>query len=68
MSAVFNWLAPSAMAIMGLKLTMIVGASTYALFVAGFFLMYEEVLYTLSALIGVGAAFIWTAQVKKKYL
>ena len=61
-SAVFNWLAPSAISLLGLKMTMIIGASTYALFVAGFFLMFEEVLYTLSAVLGIGAAFIWTAQ------
>lgn len=61
-SAIFNWLAPSAMALMGLKITMIVGAATYVVFVAGFFIMDEIMLYSASALLGVGAAFIWTAQ------
>lgn len=61
--AVCNWIAPSVMALVGMKITMILGAAGYALFVASFFLLKEEILYTASAVIGVGAALIWTAQV-----
>ena len=62
-SAVFNWLAPSAMALMGLKITLIIGAITYALYIMTFFWLSNALLYSGSALIGVGAALIWTAQV-----
>ena len=63
-SAVFNWLAPAFMVFFGLKITMIMGAVTYALFIASFFLLRDALLYSASALLGIGAALIWTAQVR----
>ncbi len=63
-SAVFNWLAPSTMAVLGHKFTMAVGAFTYAAFIASFFYLNDILLYTASGVIGVGAALLWTAQVK----
>ena len=81
-SAVFNWLAPSAIAVMGIKISigktkyrcsirrtlhkalfLVIGAVTYALFIASFFYLSNAMLYSASALIGVGAALIWTGQV-----
>ena len=51
------------MALIGYKLSMIVGSITYAAFIATFFYLNDWLLYGGSALIGVGAALIWTAQV-----
>ena len=45
-----------------LRLTMIVGATTYALFIAQLLILNTILLYAASALLGVGAAIIWTAQ------
>jgi hypothetical protein len=60
----FSWIAPSVMVVLGLKITMFVGAVIYALFVATFFQLNNGLLYSASALLGLGAALIWTAQVR----
>ena len=66
--ALFNWAAPSFLALAGPKATLITGATTYAMFVASFFHLMDELLYTASFLIGIGAALLWTAQVNAKKL
>lgn len=60
--AVSNWLAPSIVAILGVKRSMICGAVLYALFIASFLYPTVWLLYLMSAALGVGAAVIWTAQ------
>ena len=45
---------------------MIAGSVTYALFIASFFYLMDELLYSASALLGFGAALIWTAQVSQE--
>ncbi len=57
-----NWIAPSVVAVLGPRLTMFVGGLTYASFIAQFFQPNTYALYFLSALLGVGAAIIWTGQ------
>ncbi len=42
---------------------MIVGAVAYGLFIAQLLILNDILLYVSSALLGVGAAIIWTAQV-----
>ncbi len=49
----------------GLKFTMILGAVWYVAYIASFFYLNEALLYSASAMLGVGAALIWTAQVGK---
>jgi hypothetical protein len=46
------------------RITMMVGALTYALFIAQLMVLNNIFLYTASALLGVGAALIWTGQVR----
>ncbi|KAK3851429.1 hypothetical protein Pcinc_041918 [Petrolisthes cinctipes] len=60
--AFFNWLAPSCLSFLGPKLTMIVGGVTYILFIIGFLWPHTAILYSTSALVGAGAALIWTGQ------
>jgi len=57
-----NWIAPSVLAILGPRLTMIVGALTYAAFIAQLLILNAILLYVMSAVLGIGAAIIWTAQ------
>ncbi|XP_074597121.1 UNC93-like protein MFSD11 isoform X2 [Brevipalpus obovatus] len=57
-----NWIAPSTVALLGPKVSMILSALTYCFFVANFL---HPVLYGLtsaSIIMGVGAGVIWTAQ------
>ena len=61
--AMFSWFAPSIMVILGLKVTMFLGALTYPALVASFFYLNDYLYYSASALIGIGAAILWTAQV-----
>ncbi len=61
--AAFAWFAPSAMVVLGNKLTMLSGAVTYAMFIASFFYLQNWLLYTASAVLGIGAALLWSAQV-----
>ncbi|CAJ0583833.1 unnamed protein product, partial [Mesorhabditis spiculigera] len=56
-----NLLAPPVISRLGPKLSMILGAACYALFLAGFLQLSAWLLYSLSALLGMGAALIWTA-------
>ena len=42
---------------------MIVGAVAYGIFIAQLLILNDILLYVTSALLGVGAAIIWTAQV-----
>ena len=58
-----NWIAPSVLALLGPRITMIVGALTYAAFIAQLLILNAVLLYVMSAVLGVGAAIIWTAQV-----
>lgn len=60
--AVCNWLAPSAISLAGPKIAMIFGAVTYLFFIMTFLLPKTWLLYFASAVIGVGAAMIWTGQ------
>ncbi|KAG1707504.1 UNC93-like protein MFSD11 [Nymphon striatum] len=57
-----NWLAPSVISFLRPKITMMVGAVIYCLFIAQFLYPITSVLYVGSALIGFGAAILWTAQ------
>jgi len=57
-----NWLAPSTVSFLGPKVSMIIGGSTYVLFIANFLYPVEFGLYLTSVLLGLGAAIIWTAQ------
>jgi len=60
--AVCNWLAPSIISITGPRITMIIGAVTYCLFIASFLVPKTWLLYLASCVIGFGAAIIWTGQ------
>uniref|UniRef100_A0A1B6FCW5 UNC93-like protein MFSD11 n=1 Tax=Cuerna arida TaxID=1464854 RepID=A0A1B6FCW5_9HEMI len=60
--AVCNWLSPSMISVLGPRLTMFVGGIIYGLFIASFLWPQTWLLYSASAMIGVGAAAIWTGQ------
>ena len=62
---VFCWLAPSALAVLGPKVTMLLGACAYPLAVASFFHMTDWLYYSSSALVGLGAALLWPAKVSR---
>ncbi|XP_074649496.1 UNC93-like protein MFSD11 isoform X2 [Tubulanus polymorphus] len=60
--AVSNWAAPSIVSVLGLKISMMVSGAIYALFIASFLKPMTWALYTMSVLVGIAAAVIWTAQ------
>uniref|UniRef100_A0A2R5LAG9 UNC93-like protein MFSD11 n=1 Tax=Ornithodoros turicata TaxID=34597 RepID=A0A2R5LAG9_9ACAR len=60
--AIANWLAPSFIGFLGPKITMLIGAVTYNIYIAQFLFPVTWGLYVASVAIGVGAAFIWTGQ------
>ncbi|KAE9555999.1 hypothetical protein FO519_000855 [Halicephalobus sp. NKZ332] len=59
-----NFIAAPIVGLLGARWAMVAGAITYGIFQAGFLFLNEPFLYISSALIGVGAAIIWTAQGK----
>ncbi|KAL8565105.1 hypothetical protein ACOMHN_005308 [Nucella lapillus] len=60
--SVSNWAAPSVVSFAGPKISMIFGSVLYFVFVLSFLKPMVWSLYTGSALVGVGAAILWTAQ------
>uniref|UniRef100_A0A6A7FXZ9 UNC93-like protein MFSD11 n=1 Tax=Hirondellea gigas TaxID=1518452 RepID=A0A6A7FXZ9_9CRUS len=60
--ATMNWFTPSILAYLGPKLTMIIGAITYSIFIASFLWPQTWLLYLVSVIVGAGAALIWTGQ------
>lgn len=62
-SAAFNVFASPVIAFVGAKWTMVLGSLTYIGFVASFFYLNEILLYSSSALLGIGAAMLWPSQV-----
>lgn len=60
--AVSNWLAPSIVAVFSAKMALIGGAILYCAYIAMFLKPLEVTLYLFSALVGLGAAVLWTAQ------
>ncbi|CAG7732535.1 unnamed protein product [Allacma fusca] len=57
-----NWLAPPVVSLLGPKWTMVVGSVIYSVFIATFLWPNTTLLYTMSAVLGFGAAILWTAQ------
>ncbi|KFB39669.1 AGAP000311-PA-like protein [Anopheles sinensis] len=57
-----NWVTPSVLSAIGPRLAMTIGAITYCLFMASFFLPHVALLYGCSVVLGAGAALIWTGQ------
>ncbi|KAH8381482.1 hypothetical protein KR093_005762 [Drosophila rubida] len=60
--ALSNWLAPSFMSLTGPRVAMVVGSLTYVGFMVTFLFPSTYLLYVASAIIGIGAAVIWTGQ------
>ncbi|CAH1171251.1 unnamed protein product [Phaedon cochleariae] len=60
--SVFNWSAPSVISLIGPKFSMVAGGITYLLFIMSFLIPMSWLLYLMSAVIGIGAAMIWTGQ------
>ncbi|CAG0921942.1 unnamed protein product [Notodromas monacha] len=60
--AVSNWLAPSVVSIVTPKWTMVIGAVPYLVFVGSFLYPNAWLLYISSAVLGMGAALLWTGQ------
>ncbi|KAK7791075.1 hypothetical protein R5R35_000500 [Gryllus longicercus] len=60
--ALCNWVSPSLISVTGPRVAMLIGAATYALFIASFLIPQTWLLYVASCVIGFGAAVIWTGQ------
>lgn len=60
--AVFNWFAPVVVAVLKARMSMALGAATYAIYVSAYIYPNTGFLYFTSALVGLGAAVLWTAQ------
>lgn len=60
MFATCNWLAPSYISVTGPRVAILTGACCYVLFIASFFWPHDAFLYSVSGIVGIGAAFIWT--------
>lgn len=60
--ATCNWLAPSFISVTGPRTAILTGCFCYVIFIASFLLAQTELLYAVSAIIGFGAALIWTGQ------
>lgn len=60
--AISNWLAPVLITLTGPRIVMLIGAVTYMLFIMSFLLPRTWLLYFASAVVGFGAAVIWTGQ------
>ena len=58
--ATCNWLAPSYISVTGPRISILTGAVCYVFFIATFLWPQTVLLYTASAVIGVGAALMWT--------
>ncbi|XP_011870082.1 PREDICTED: UNC93-like protein MFSD11 [Vollenhovia emeryi] len=58
--ATCNWLAPSYISVTGPRVAIVTGACCYVLFIASFFYPHEALLYSMSLLVGIGAALMWT--------
>ncbi|KYM84182.1 PREDICTED: UNC93-like protein MFSD11 [Atta cephalotes] len=58
--ATCNWLAPSYISVTGPRIAILTGACCYVLFIASFFWPHDALLYTMSAIVGIGAALMWT--------
>lgn len=55
-----NWLAPSYISVTGPRVAIFTGCCSYILFISSFFWPKDGLLYGASAVLGVGAALIWT--------
>ncbi len=62
-STVFDFLSPSIVAVLGIRVAIMSGGVMYALFDASFFALNEAMLYAASGLLGAGNAVLWIAQV-----
>jgi MFS family permease len=60
--ALSNWLAPSVIALTGVKYGMFLGATTYVLYSFSFLYLTTSLFYLAAGLIGLGAGLLWTAQ------
>lgn len=58
--ATCNWLAPSFISMTGPRVAILTGSLCYVAFIASFLVPRTELLYSASALLGFGAALIWT--------
>ncbi|EFN87369.1 UNC93-like protein MFSD11 [Harpegnathos saltator] len=58
--SICNWLAPSYISMTGPRVAILTGACCYVLFIASFFCPNDGLLYGMSAILGIGAALIWT--------
>ncbi|XP_075266311.1 UNC93-like protein MFSD11 isoform X3 [Convolutriloba macropyga] len=60
--ALFNWCAPSVVALAGPKWSLFSSSLFYTLFIAVFLYLFTWSFYTVSVLVGLGAAILWTSQ------
>jgi len=61
-----NFAAPGVVSVVGHKTTMFFAAATYLLYILSYLSPTPAFIYTASALNGLGAAFLWTAQAQWK--
>ncbi len=63
LAAVTAVFAASIRACLGVKLTLVLGSATFAVFIATFYVLSTELLYVGSAIMGFGSALLWVCQV-----
>ncbi len=62
-SGLADWIVPSLRALVGLKATLIIGATAFLVYIASFYFLSTGLLYATAAVAGVGNAFLTVSQV-----
>ena len=60
-------LAPSVVALAGMKATLVLASCAYPAFIATFYVLQDWLLYSGSAVVGVGNALYWVGQARKLF-
>ncbi len=64
-SCAVDLLAPSVVALAGMKATLVLASCAYPAFIATFYVLQDWLLYSGSAVVGVGNALYWVGQARK---
>ncbi len=66
-SCAVDLLAPSVVALAGMKATLVLASCAYPAFIATFYVLQDWLLYSGSAVVGVGNALYWVGQARKLF-
>ena len=68
LAAAGDWFAPSIQALVGLKAAQVTAAMLYTLYVASFYTLSKQILYSAATLVGIASALMWVAQVRSQHM